>query len=79
MGRDTIYGVLDGVVVVLASGEVVSLAAVDEASAEGTIEGAATMMTVLVLVEERPFWSVTTLLVSSMMLLILRVRRRPLD
>jgi hypothetical protein len=36
------------------------VAAVAEAVVEGTIEGAASMMTVLVLVEVRPDWSVAT-------------------
>lgn len=37
----------------------VVVASVDEAVSDGTIEGAS-MITVLVLVEVRPFWSVTT-------------------
>jgi hypothetical protein len=37
----------------------VVVASVDDASV-GTIEGAASMMTVRVLVEVRPFWSVAT-------------------
>jgi hypothetical protein len=38
----------------------VEVALVDEAASVGTIEGAASMTTVLVLVEVRPFWSVAT-------------------
>ena len=37
----------------------VELASVDDAASDGTIEGAS-MMTVLVDVEVRPFWSVAT-------------------